>query len=583
MKRKLFFYIVLYFLSQSLIAQKELWGIYSGLDAPIQAGGNYGNISKYDIDGENPTIIHEFDSINGYRPRGRLFQASNGKIYGVTEKGGNRLQVGLDLFTSAGTMYEYDLVLNKYRVVKYFDFTPVTPSGGYGNAPTIGFIEPNLGQLYGATLNRIYKYDINLETVTFYNSLPFNNQFGFELMKASDGNLYGTSYDNYCPTVFATNFANGCVVKFNMITKNLSVAHPLNCDINSEGYAPWSELVEVNLGKLIGITKGGGYNPMGSTGVLFEYNFITNYYTNKINLDPSKGFASFKTSIINGGNGKIYGSFSDGGAPQTCNPENNFGTLFEYTPATNVLNIKQYFNLCGTTIQLPKSLVKTSEGHLIGTAYSPGTFKWNKNTNTVTQQNLNIPLPINALFVENLIEICRKPSYQEFLPNTYSPEAGTNFSFNVQNNNATTYVWKKDTIILPTQTTGILNLPSITTNDTGEYTCTMTNECGETVTMPLNINVTNLATESIANYKAQITLFPNPTKGIMTLKFPENRGLKAINYKITNLLGQVISENDLLDNTKPEVSINTTSFANGVYQITLATDKGNWNGKFVKE
>ena len=111
----------------------------------------------------------------------------------------------------------------------------------------------------------------------------------------------------------------------------------------------------------------------------------------------------------------------------------------------------------------------------------------------------------------------------------------------------------------------------------------MTNECGTTVTANLNINVTNLAVETVDDYKSQISLYPNPTKGILNLKFPENRGLKGFNYKITNLLGQIMEEKDISTSSKSELTINTSSYANGVYQITLVTDKGNWNGKFVKE
>ena len=69
-----------------IYAQKELWGVNTGND---NGPGYYGNITKYDIYGENPVIMHEFDSIHGYNPKGRLFLASNGKLYGTTQKGGN--------------------------------------------------------------------------------------------------------------------------------------------------------------------------------------------------------------------------------------------------------------------------------------------------------------------------------------------------------------------------------------------------------------------------------------------------------------------------------------------------------------
>lgn len=181
------------------------------------------------------------------------------------------------------------------------------------------------------------------------------------------------------------------------------------------------------------------------------------------------------------------------------------------------------------------------------------------------------------------IEICLKPSYQEFIINTFTPAVGTVFTYDVVNTNATTYVWKKGSTLLPAQTSGVLNLPNITTNDTGVNTCTMTNECGTTITANLNINVVNLAVDTVDDYKKLISLYPNPTKGLLNLKFQENLGLKGIKYKITNLLGQVIVENDISTSNKNVLVIDTSSFANGLYQLTPVTDKGNWNGKFVKE
>lgn len=227
--------------------------------------------------------------------------------------------------------------------------------------------------------------------------------------------------------------------------------------------------------------------------------------------------------------------------------------------------------------------MKASTGDYFGTS-DGGIFRFNSTNNSVVSPCFNCtPISTNAGATESLIEICRKPSYQEFVIDTFNPCVGENFTFNVQNTNATSYVWKKGTTVLPLQSTGTLTLTNVNTNDTGVYTCTMTNECGITITANLNVNVTNLAVETVDDYKNQILLYPNPTKGIINLKFPENRGLKGLKYKITNLLGQVIIENDISTSNKNELVIDTCSFANGVYKVTLVTDKGNWNGKFIKE
>ena len=304
---------------------------------------------------------------------------------------------------------------------------------------------------------------------------------------------------------------------------------------------------------------------------------MTNTFANKVIFNGTNNGGS-PQSMASETNGKLYGVCRFGGSIIT--PPNNFinyfGSLFDYTPATNSLNKLLSFPNDGPVIH-PTSIMRASTGLFFGVS-DTGVFRYNPVDNTIMLPNFN-----NPQVTEPLIEICRKPSYQEIIVNTFAPAVGSTFTYNIQNTNATTYVWKKGTTVLSAQTTGILNLPSVITSDTGLYTCTMTNECGTTVTANLNINVTNLAVETVDDYKSQISLYPNPTKGILNLKFPENRGLKGYNYKITNLLGQIMEEKDISTSGKNELTINTAIYAYGVYQITLATDKGNWNGKFVKE
>ncbi|WP_395052477.1 choice-of-anchor tandem repeat GloVer-containing protein, partial [Flavobacterium sp.] len=513
MKRMLILFL---FCCVNSYSQKELWGVNSG-DEYIseQPNAYFGNITRYDINGESPVIMHEFNGTEGKIPKGKLFLASNGKLYGTTLFGGSLGQ----LVTNAGVLYEYDLILNKYRVVKYFE-TDLINSNGVETNPRIGVLEPIIGQLYGATYNRIYKYDLNTQIVTFYNKLPFKNIFGYELIKASDGNLYGTSFDNICPNALSTYYENGCVVKFKISTNNLSVAHPLNCDIASEGSAPWTQLVEISPGKLIGATLNGGITQTGYTGILFEYNFNSNTFTKKIDLNGVTG--GNPNTLVNGNNGKVYGLCEYGGIPpgNTSTDLSDFrGTLFEYTPTTNVFEVKQYFGInifnsntnFNNYVRYPTSLIKNSNGHFVGTIPNGGTYRWLSDTNTIVNQGGN-SAPINGSNNANFIEICRKPSYQEFIPSTFSPCVNTPFTYNINNTNATTYVWKKDDVIVPLQTTGILNINNLIASDTGIYTCTMTNECGETTTMNLNINVNCLDVPEVIADKNSISLYPNPTK-----------------------------------------------------------------------
>jgi hypothetical protein len=91
-------------------AQRVFLGINRG---SLNSAGYNGNITTYDSNGQNPTILHEFlDFSQGIKPNGKLFLASNGKLYGMTNAGGNQINL-----TSFGVLYEYDLVFDRYTVI----------------------------------------------------------------------------------------------------------------------------------------------------------------------------------------------------------------------------------------------------------------------------------------------------------------------------------------------------------------------------------------------------------------------------------------------------------------------------------
>ena len=229
--------------------------------------------------------------------------------------------------------------------------------------------------------------------------------------------------------------------------------------------------------------------------------------------------------------------------------------------------------------------MKTSLGHFIGTIPNGGLFKYDATTNVITMpdySNVDSTM-INAVNNSNLIEICRKPSYQEILVNTFNPCAGSTFTYNVQNSNATSYLWKKGVTALPTQTTAILNLENLTAGDNGVYTCTMVNECGTTITMPLTLTVDCLSINEIENYKNNITLYPNPTKGNLNIKIPEQNNLTVSSVSISNMLGQLVYSDSLNRNLgTTKITVDVTKLETGIYNVVLKTDKGDWNGKFVK-
>ena len=82
-------------------------------------GGIYGQGTIFTMDpsGSNFRKIHDFDLTNGANPRGTLFQASNGLLYGLTLFGGN---AGL------GIIFSFDPVTETFT--KLHDFVTPVPA-----------------------------------------------------------------------------------------------------------------------------------------------------------------------------------------------------------------------------------------------------------------------------------------------------------------------------------------------------------------------------------------------------------------------------------------------------------------------
>jgi hypothetical protein len=530
--------------------------------------------------------MHEFtDFAMGKTPKGKLFLASNGKLYGTTVAGGDTVNGNVE--NGLGVLYEYDLILNKYRVVHYFNNLP-SPYSLVGTS----LIEPIIGKIYAGKHNKVFCYDIITETLTYLSSNINNSLIQGEFVKASNGFLYGTTYDTYCPTTNYIGQANyGTIIKINTNNNSVQQVFQLACDA-SEGIRFTGTMQEFQQGKLLG-TISGGLNNLGTVntenGLLFEFDINTNTFTKKIDFDGNN-LGSYPNALVNSNNNKIYGVCQNGGSIPT--PPSSFsdypGTLFEYIPTTNTITKLHTFGQQNQNIESisgmhPYSIMKASTGDYFGISQI-GLFKFNPITNEVIMpipafcQNGCPPQPLNAFVTESIIEICRKPSYREFTPDTFAPATGSAFTYDIQNTNATTYVWKKGNIVLPAQTTAVLNLPNITQADSGVYTCTMTNECGTTVTMNLFINVDNLSVSYDDYFKNKIKLYPNPTQNNLNIELPKNIDVTIKSIKIANSLGQLVCEQN-----NPNTTINVSQLQSGIYFINLTTNYGNWNGKFIKE
>lgn len=576
--------LFVFFLTFSVSAQKELWGVtQQTLYADEQ-----GNIVKFDTNGENAVTVHHFNYLTGKVPIGKLFLASNGKLYGTATFGGIGSTTNTYEQDGYGVLYEYDLIFDTYRVVHYFNSTSPTD---LAINPTSSLIEPVTGKLYGGTRwGGFYVYDMATETVSNLNHTYSFQAMGWitsDLIKASNGFVYAISSSSFPCTAIGPNQPNqGSIIKINTTTNTAQRIAVFGCSsattINAFG---GRSMVEALPNKIFFITDSATYLPSESAAIavggIIEFNTVTNSLTQKLTFDPFNSLGFRPSAFVMGDNGNLYGTCNLGGdtfrGGTTSGIFNKTGTLFEYNPTTNdIIKLTEFLPFKST----PGNIIKLTTGDLVGNIAFGSVFKYNINSNTLQFPDLatysDFP---NQYSTQNLIEICRKPTYHFFDVDTFDACIGGTFSYDVQNTNATTYQWLKDGENVQGQTAGILNLTNLAASDTGNYSCLMTNECGTTTTTALHLTVNCLGTSTFADIDKSIKLYPNPTKDILNVKLPENIEITISSVKIVNSLGQIIREKKSQNNHTIDVS----QLQTGIYFISFVTNYGGWNGKFVKE
>lgn len=153
------------------------------------AGGAWGSgtIFSFDPLTNNLTSLYSFDGTTGNMPYfGKLIQATDGKLYGMTYNGGA---------SDLGVIYSFNLTGNVYTVIHEFNGTD-------GAMPTGGLMQATDGNLYGMTsqggpdtVGVLFK--INPVTRNYSVLLNFNELNGASpsrgLSQTSTGKLFGTT------------------------------------------------------------------------------------------------------------------------------------------------------------------------------------------------------------------------------------------------------------------------------------------------------------------------------------------------------------------------------------------------------
>jgi hypothetical protein len=103
---------------------------------------------------------------------------------------------------------------------------------------------------------------------------------------------------------------------------------------------------------------------------------------------------------------------------------------------------------------------------------------------------------------------------------------------------------------------------------------------GEYTTIDNILFTTNTLGTSTFEALNDIYLYPNPTKGTLNIRVPNNFGLPE-SFTISNSLGQIISRKEVTKEN--DLTVNTSALSNGVYFITVVKEDQKKTLQFIKE
>ena len=280
-----------------------------------------GVIYSIDKNGDNYATLHHFNSADGEFPYGTLLEASDGRLYGLTNRGGT---------FDGGTLYSINKDGSGFTSIHSFDnYTE-------GRHPYGGLIEDADGTLYGTLWSggpnlggSVFKIQKDGTGMEILKSFPFSIDDGSlpycTLLEASDGRLYGNTNSGGGSFV-------GIIFSLDKNGDNYTVLHEF---APIEGKNPFigNQLIEIGNGKIVGTAIGGG---SFDKGVIYEINkngtdFKVLHEFNEEGVSPHPGVLAI--------NGKLFGTNSSGGVSDGgvifSIDENgsNYETLYDFSKA----------------------------------------------------------------------------------------------------------------------------------------------------------------------------------------------------------------------------------------------------------
>jgi len=308
------------------------------------------------------TTIHDFrQGDSDGRPNG-VIQASNGQFYGTT-----RLNAPTGRGRT-GTVFAMDDSGTRTTLHTFQIFFGVT----YEGTPLSNLFEANDGNLYGTTFN---EFDspfppgqiFRITPAGAYTTVSSAYTLRSGVIQASDGRLYGTSAAASDPLVRESQRAYGTVFRVEASGAR-TVLHQF---VGADSADPVAAVVEIDDGTLYGTTIGvapltpiGAPSPPPVHGTIFRVDPATGAFATRhtfTGLDGSRPVAR----LIQASDGLIYGTTSAGGA-------SGLGTVFVLDAAGTLTTLHHFSGVDGSGPAT--GLTQGLDGRLYGTTASGGAF-----------------------------------------------------------------------------------------------------------------------------------------------------------------------------------------------------------------
>ena len=299
--------------------------------------------------------LHDNSPALGTNGRGGLI-VSGGVLYGTMEGGGS---------SGGGVVFSMNIAGSNYTVLHSF------AGSGDGQYPYAKLCLASDGYLYGTT------YDGGSGNGVIFKILPDGNGYAvlrslamsegsqpYEgVIEGSDGNLYGTSSTG-------GSSGRGTVWVIGKDGNGFAVLHTFS---GSDGAHPWARVIEASDGNLYGTTVAGGIGFVSTPaeflpgeGTIFKIARDGTCFTTLHNFDRPEGSRPYG-GLLQARNGNIYGVAREGGVV-------DFGTVFEITPS-GIFRSLYTFPSEAAGRYPDAALIQAMDGKLYGTTLQGGPRK----------------------------------------------------------------------------------------------------------------------------------------------------------------------------------------------------------------